>query len=55
MHSLEGKMQEISDKLSKATIDIVALEEKRMVARVHFQDGVADLTLEKPEEKTAAK
>jgi outer membrane protein OmpA-like peptidoglycan-associated protein len=54
MHSLEAKMQEISDKLSKATIDIVALEEKRMVARVHFQDGVADLTLEKPEEKTAA-
>jgi len=47
MQSLESKMQEISDKLSKATIDLVALEEKRMVARVHFQDGVADLSLEK--------
>jgi hypothetical protein len=46
MRSLEAKMQEISDKLSKATIDIVALEEKRMVSRVHFQDGVADLSLE---------
>jgi len=51
MQSLEAKMQEISDKLSKATIEIVALEEKRMVARVHFQDGVADLSLE----PTAAK
>lgn len=46
MHSLEGKMQEISDKLSKSTIDIVGLEEKRMVARIHFQDGVSDLSLE---------
>jgi hypothetical protein len=52
MRSLEGKMQEISDKLSKATIDIVALEEKRMVSRIHFQDGVADLSLESPPEET---
>ena len=51
MRSLETKMQEISDKLSRATIDIVALEEKRMVSRIHFQDGVADLSLERtPEE-----
>jgi hypothetical protein len=48
MQSLEKKMQEVSDKLSKATIDVVALEEQLMVARVHFQDKVADLTLEKP-------
>ena len=53
MQSLESKMQEISDKLSKATIEIVALEEKRMVAKVHFQDGVADLSLEKPPAATA--
>jgi hypothetical protein len=52
MRSLESKMQEISDKLSKATIDIVALEEKRMVARIHFQDGVADLSLENAPEET---
>jgi len=44
MQSLEAKMQEVSDKLSKATIAIVAFEEKRMVARVHFQDAVADLS-----------
>jgi hypothetical protein len=50
MQSLEKKMQEVSDKLSKATIDVVALEEQLMVARVHFQDKVADLTLEKPAE-----
>ena len=47
MQSLESKMQEISDRLSKATIEIVSLQEKRMVARMHFQDGVADLSLEK--------
>ncbi len=45
MGHLEKKLQEVSEKLSKATIDIVSLEEKRMVARVHFQDGVADLSL----------
>lgn len=48
MQSLEKKMQDVSDRLSKATLDIVAEQEKLMVARVHFQDGVADLTLEKP-------
>ena len=51
MASLEKKLQEVSDKLSKATIDLVALQEKLMVARIKFQDGVADLSLEKSEEK----
>ncbi len=46
MTSLEKKLQEISDKLSKSTIDVVALEEKLMLARIKFQDGVADLSLE---------
>jgi flagellar biosynthesis chaperone FliJ len=53
MASLEKKLQEVSDKLSKATIDLVALQEKLMVARIKFQDGVADLSLEKSEEKKA--
>jgi flagellar biosynthesis chaperone FliJ len=53
MTSLEKKLQEVSDKLSKSTIDLVALQEKLMVARIKFQDGVADLTLEKSEEKKA--
>jgi hypothetical protein len=37
----------MSDKLSKGTIDVVGLEEKRMLARIKFEDGVADLTLDK--------
>jgi hypothetical protein len=46
----------MSDKLSKGTIDVVGLEEKRMLARIKFEDGVADLTLEKsPDEKAADK
>ena len=65
MQSLEKKMQETSDRVSKATIEIVGLEEKLMVARIKFQDSVAELSLEpkdkdakpgdKPETKTAAK
>jgi hypothetical protein len=47
MQNLEKKLAEVSDKLSKATIDLVALQEKLMVARIKFQDGVADLSLEK--------
>ena len=54
MTSLEKKLQEVSDKLSKSTIDLVALQEKLMVARIKFQDGVADLSLEKSEDKKIA-
>lgn len=46
MVSLERKLQEMSDHLSRATIDVVALEEKLMLARIKFQDGVADLSLD---------
>ncbi len=46
MVNLEKKLQEVSDRLSKATIDLVALEEKLMLARIRFQDGVADLSLD---------
>jgi len=46
MQSLEKKMQEVSDRLSKATIDLVALQEKQMLARISFQDGVAELSFE---------
>lgn len=48
MQSLEKKMQEVSDRLSKATIDLVALQEKLMLARISFQDGVSELSLESP-------
>ncbi|HVH45844.1 MAG TPA: OmpA family protein [Labilithrix sp.] len=46
MTHLEKKLQEISEKMSKSTVEIVALQEKLMVARVQFQSGVADLTLD---------
>ena len=55
MQSLENKLAEVSDKLSKATMDLVALEEKLMVTRVKFQDGVADLSLEPKSEAVAAR
>jgi OmpA family len=47
MNSLEKKMMEMSDRVSKATIEIVGLEEKLMVAKIKFQDGVAELSTEK--------
>jgi hypothetical protein len=47
MRTLEKKLQDVSDKLSQSTIDLAALEEKAMLLRIHFQDGVAELSLEK--------
>ena len=44
---LEKKLEEVSEKLSKSTVDLVTLEERRMVARVKFEDGVAELSLDK--------
>src|SRR6185503_18813196 len=46
MAHLEKKLQEVSEKLSKATVDVVSLQEKQMVARIQFQTGVGDLSLE---------
>ena len=46
--ALEKKMKDISDKVSGATIALVNLQETLMIARVHFQDAVAELTLETP-------
>jgi hypothetical protein len=46
MGHLERKLQEVSEKLSQATVNVVTLQEKLMVARVQFQSGVADLSLE---------
>ncbi len=54
MANLEKKMSEVSDRLSKATIDVVTYQEQLMVSRIHFQDGVADLTLEKKDDKKVA-
>ncbi len=51
MKDLEKKMQEMSDKLSKATIDLVSAQDQLMMARIRFQDAVAELSLEKKDEK----
>lgn len=53
MAHLEKKLQEMSEKLSRATLDVVALQEKQMVARVEFQNGVGELTLEDKTRATA--
>jgi outer membrane protein OmpA-like peptidoglycan-associated protein len=53
MTHLEKKLQEVSEKLSKSTVDVVGMQEKLMVARVQFQTGVADLTLEKSDTREA--
>ncbi|HEY0479112.1 MAG TPA: OmpA family protein [Kofleriaceae bacterium] len=45
MGHLKTKMKEISDRVQKTTIQIVDQEEKIMLARVQFQDTLAELTL----------
>jgi hypothetical protein len=45
--NLERKLSDISDKLSKSTVALVGLQEQLMVARIRFQDGVAELSLER--------
>jgi len=46
MAHLEKKLQEVSEKLSKATIDVVTEKEKQMLARVQLQTAVSELSLE---------
>ena len=46
LSNLEKKLGDISDRLSKATVTVVGLQEQLMVARIRFQDGVAELSLE---------
>jgi uncharacterized protein DUF4139/OmpA family protein len=54
LKALEKKMQDISDKVSGATIALVNLQEKLMISRVHFQDAIAELTLEGPAPERSA-
>ncbi len=42
MTHLKGKMKDISDRVQKTTIAIVDEEEKIMLARVQFQDALAE-------------
>jgi hypothetical protein len=45
---LEKTLGAMSDKLSAATLQLATLQEKQMITRIKFQDGVAELTLDKP-------
>lgn len=45
MQSLEKKLTEISEKVSKMTVQLVVLEEQAMVARIRLQDSIAELTM----------
>jgi paraquat-inducible protein B len=51
LRDLQKKMQDISQKVSQATIQLVNLQERLMISRINFQDAVAELSLEekKPE------
>jgi hypothetical protein len=55
MQALEKKMVEMSDRVSKATVEIVTLEEKVMVTRVRIQDGISELTMEPTPAPVASK
>jgi len=46
MKHLKAKMTDISERVQKGTIDLVNYQEKLMMARIRFQDGLAELTLE---------
>jgi len=45
MQTLRNRLAEMSDRVQKATIDIVDTQEKLMLARVKFQNQLADLKL----------
>jgi hypothetical protein len=45
MATLKAKLVEMSDRVQKATIEIVDAQEKLMLARVKFQNQLADLRL----------
>ncbi|HEY1558752.1 MAG TPA: hypothetical protein VGF94_28210 [Kofleriaceae bacterium] len=45
MTHLKDKMKDISERVQKATIEVVDNEEKIMLERVKFQDSLAELTL----------
>jgi len=54
MGHLQTKMKEISQKVQQNTIAVVDHQEKLMVARVRFHDGLAELTLAKPAKSAVA-
>jgi hypothetical protein len=54
MKHLKQKMLEMSELVQKGTIELVDREDKLMLARVRFQDAVAELTLARKEPRAAS-
>lgn len=46
MKHLEQKLEDVSERVHQATLEVVTLEETLMMSRIRFQDAVAELTLE---------
>jgi hypothetical protein len=55
MQSLEKKLTEVSDKVSKMTVQIVDLEEQAMVARIKLQDSISELSMDDGKKKDEKK
>ncbi|MCB9589972.1 MAG: DUF4139 domain-containing protein [Polyangiaceae bacterium] len=52
---LAKKMEEISDRLQKATLDVATVEGEQMTRRVELQDKLAELKLKPANERVAVK
>lgn len=53
MGHLQQKMKEISEKVQETTLAVVQAQERMMLAKVRFQDELAELTLDKRPQQTA--
>ncbi len=53
MAHLQAKLREMSNGVQKGTIAVVNLEQKLMLARIRFQDGIAELRLDDKAPRTA--
>lgn len=53
MGHLQQKMKEISEKVQETTLAVVQAQERMMLAKVRFQDELAELTLDKRPQQAA--
>ncbi len=51
MKDLEKKLQEVNERLTKGTIELVNTQEELMLAKIRFQDAISELTLDKDGKK----
>ncbi len=54
MKHLRKKLEEVSERVQKGTLDLVDRQEKLMLARIEFQNAVAELTLAEPDARPVA-